>query len=205
MTKPSTDQLIACHECDLLQREAALPRGGLVRCWRCGAELYRSHPQGGERSLAFALAALAVMVIANAFPIVGLEINGELVQATLFGTVLALYESGMRPVAALVFVTTMATPMLVLLTMIYLMVPLRLGRVPPDFALIFRIFRFVAPWSMVEVFMLGILVALVKLAHIATVVPGIALWSFGFLILLFAAAIASFDPRALWAKRERLQ
>lgn len=204
-TAAAKHALVACHECDLLQREAPLPNGGLVRCVRCGAELYRSHPQGLERSLAFALAALAVFVIANAFPIIGLAINGDVVNATLFGTVRALYDSDMQLVAALVFVTTMATPTIVLGAMIYLMTPMRFGRVAPGFTEIFRLFHMVEPWGMIEVFMVGILVALVKLMHIASIVPGIALWSFGVLILLFAAAVASFDPRALWAKWERLQ
>ncbi len=201
----NTKALVACHECDLLQREAPLPAGGLVRCVRCGAELYRSHPHGLERSLAFALAALAVFVIANAFPIIGLAINGDLIQATLFGTVRALYDSEMKLVAALVFVTTMATPTIALGAMIYLMAPLRCGQVPPGFAGVFRLFHLVEPWGMIEVFMVGILVALVKLMHIASIVPGIALWSFGVLIMLFAAAVASFDPRSLWAQWEKAQ
>jgi paraquat-inducible protein A len=84
--------------------------------------------------------------------------------------------------------------------MAWLLLPLRLGRVPPRFALVFRVLQAVRPWGMVEVFMLGVLVSMVKLANLAALVPGIALWSFGALMVLMAAAAAVFDPRELWAR-----
>ena len=194
--------LIACHECDLLQREVPLPRGGVARCVRCGAELYRSHPDSLERSLALTAGAIVLFAIANSFPIVGLKLQGELIQTTLFHTVTRLYDEDMKSVAALVFATTMLMPALELLAMTWLLLPLRLGRVPPGFAPVFRMLQAVRPWGMVEVFMLGVLVSLVKLAHLAGVVPGLALWSFGALMLLMAAIAAVFDPRELWARAD---
>ncbi|MDW3684302.1 paraquat-inducible protein A [Cupriavidus sp. CV2] len=198
----TTARLIACHECDLLQREAALPAGGVARCRRCGAELYRSRPESVDRALAFTLAAMVLFGVANAYPVVGLSVNGDLVQSTLFGAVRILYRDGMWPLAGLVFVTTLLMPLLRMAAMAYLLLPLRLQRLPrrPDVA--FRILEFAAPWGMTEVLILGMLVALVKLAHIATVVPGVALWAFGGVMLLLAAATAAFDPRDLWARME---
>ena len=196
----SAAPLIACHECDLLQREALLPAGGVARCRRCGATLYRSHPQSLERTLALTTGAIVLFVIANAFPIVGLQLQGQLIQTTLYNTVRTLYDEDMKPVAALVFVTTIAMPALELLALTYLVLPLRLGRVPRHFAPVFRVLEAVRPWGMVEVFMLGVLVSLVKLAHLASVVPGVALWSIAVLMLVMAAIAATFDERALWAK-----
>jgi paraquat-inducible protein A len=198
MTTSAT--LIACHECDLLQREVPLPQGGVARCGRCGAELYRSHPDSLERTLAFTAAAVVLFAIANSFPIVGLKLQGQLIQTSLFHTVKTLYDEDMKSVAALVFVTTMLMPALELLAMTWLLLPLRLGRAPLGFALVFRTLQAVRPWGMVEVLMLGVLVSMVKLAHLATLVPGIALWSFGALMLLLAAVAATFDPRELWAR-----
>ena len=192
--------LIACHECDLLQREAALPRGGVARCARCGAELYRSHPHSLERTMALTAGAIVLFAIANTFPIIGLKLQGQVIQTTLYNTVQTLHDQDMKSVAALVFVTTIAMPALQLLALSYLLLPLRLNRVPPYFAAVFRMLQSVRPWGMVEVFMLGVLVSLVKLAHLAGVVPGVALWSFGALMLVMAAISAVFDPRALWAK-----
>lgn len=192
--------VIACHECDLLQREVPLPRGGVVRCARCGAELYRSHPDSLERTLALTAGAIVLFAIANAFPIVGLGLQGQVIQTTLFHTVQTLWNQDMKSVGMLVFVTTILVPALQLFALTYLLLPLRLGRAPPYFALVFRMLQAVRPWGMVEVFMLGVLVSLVKLAHLAGVVPGIALWSFGALMFSLAAIAAVFDPRDLWAR-----
>lgn len=193
-------KLIACHECDLLQREAHLPRGGVARCARCGAELYRSHPESLERTLALTCGALVLFVIANSFPIVGLKLGGQVIETTLFHTVQTLWREDMRSVAALVFITTILMPSVELLAMLYLLVPARHGWALPHYATVFRTLQAVKPWGMVEVFMLGVLVSLVKLAHLASVVTGLALWSFAALMLLLTAIAAVFDPRELWAR-----
>jgi paraquat-inducible protein A len=196
----TTGHLIACHECDLLQRELPLPRNGVLRCRRCNAELSRSHTNSLERALAFTLTAIVLFVIGNAFPIVGLEVNGDLVETTLLGAVRVLYDDGMWPIAGLVFATTFLMPLLQMSAMAYLLLPLRFGRVPYRSDQIFRVMLLARPWGMTEVLILGMLVALVKLAHIASVVPGTALWSFGALMLLLAAASAAFDPHEVWAR-----
>jgi len=192
--------LIACHECDLLQYEVLLPEGGVAHCPRCGAELYRSHPDSFERSLALTTGAILLFVIANLFPIVGIKLQGQFVQTTLFNAVQMLYTDNMWSISALVMLTTMIMPALQLLAMIYLLLPLKLGRVPPHFALVFRTLHAVQPWAMIEVLMLGVLVSLVKLAGLANVVPGIALWSFGALMMMMAAIAATFSPRAVWER-----
>lgn len=200
-----TNTLIACHECDILQREVRLPGAGVANCTRCGAELYRNHPQSLERCFALTVGAILLFVISNSFPIVGLRLNGRVIQTTLFNTVRTLYDEDMAPVAALVFVTTIAMPALELFAITYLLLPLRLGRVPVHFAAVFRMLQVVRPWGMVEVFMLGVIVALVKLASLASVVTGVALWSFAALMLVMAAIAANFDSRALWARAGALR
>ncbi len=195
--------LVSCHECDLLQREAVLPRGGIARCRRCGAELYRSHPDSIDRTLAITLAAAMLFAIANAYPIVGLEVQGNRTAATLFGAVRALWDQGAEAVAGLVFVTTIVVPLLEMSITLLILVPMRFGGTAPATGLLLRIVQAVRPWGMVEVFILGVLVSLVKLAHQATVIPGIALWSFAGLMLLFAAAAASFDPREIWMRMDQ--
>ncbi|HEY4353186.1 MAG TPA: PqiA/YebS family transporter subunit [Paraburkholderia sp.] len=194
--------MIACHECDLLQRERPLAVNGVLRCCRCHAALYRRQSGGLDRALAYALAALALFALANAFPIVGLSVNGDLVETTLFGSVHVLYRDGMWPLAVLIFVTTLLMPMLQAAGIVWLLLPLRLGRRPYRADVVFRMLHVAQSWGMTEVLILGLLVALVKLAHIASVVPDIALWSFGALMLLLAAAAAAFDPRDLWARLE---
>jgi paraquat-inducible protein A len=196
----SANALIACPDCDLLQREAPLPARGTARCSRCGTELYRDHPDSLERALSYTLGALVLFVVANAFPILGLQVRGNVVQTTLLGGVRTLYEQDMGLVAGLVFVTTIVMPLTELAGLAYLLLPLKFRRVPRWIAPVFRAMHLAREWSMVEVFLLGVLIALVKLSHIAGVIPGIALWSFAGLMLLLAAAASSFDPRALWAR-----
>ncbi len=192
--------LIACHECDLLQREITLPPGRVARCGRCGAELYRSAHGSVDYPLAFTLAAAVLFIVANANPIVGMDIQGTRNATTLMGAVHALWNQGMLPIAALVLLTTMLVPAIELVVMMHLLLALKRGRIPAGFAAIMRILQSINPWGMVEVFMLGILVALVKLTHFASVIPGLALWAFGVLILLLAAGAASFDVRDVWER-----
>ena len=190
--------LIACHECDLLQREIALPPGRVARCGRCGAELYRSAHKSVDHTLAFILAAAVLLIVANAYPIVGLQIQGKHNATSLFSAVHDLWNQEMQPIALLVFLTTFMVPAVEIAVMLYLLLSLKLGRIPAGFTVIMRILQSVNPWGMVEVFILGVLVALVKLTHYGSVVPGLALWSFGILTLLLAAAASSFDVRDVW-------
>ncbi|WP_206997084.1 paraquat-inducible protein A [Trinickia mobilis] len=201
----SRADLIACHECDLLQREVAVPPGGVLRCRRCHAELYRHRTAGLERSLALSLAAAVLFAVSNLYPIVGLSVSGTVVETTLLGAVSVLYRDGMWPIAGLVFATTFLMPVVQTLSMLWMLLPLRFNRVPRGPAFVFRLSHLAAPWGMTEVLILGLLVALVKLAHIASVVVGTALWSFGALMLILAAAGAAFDTRVLWLRIAAVQ
>ena len=194
--------LIACPECDLLQREIALPPGGAARCGRCGNLLYRNLPDSIERTLALVLAAIVLFVVSNSFPIAALEVRGDHTETTLLGAVHVLYEQDKLPVAVLVFITTVLAPALELGAMLYMLLPLYLGRIPTHLPLAFRLVPAAREWGFVDVFMLGVLVALIKLGNLATVVPGIAIWSFGALILLLAAAGGGFDQRAIWLRAD---
>jgi paraquat-inducible protein A len=199
---PRARHVIACHECDLLQRDHDVPPEGVLRCCRCRATLYRHHADSLDRTLAYALAACALWIISNAFPIVGLAVNGDLVETTMFGAVRVLYRDGMWPLSALIFITTMLMPACQALGLVWLLLPLRFGRTPYRAEGVFRALRVAQEWGMTEVLILGLLVALVKLSHIASVVTGPALWSFGALMLMLAAAASAFDTRDLWSRLE---
>ena len=195
-----TASLVACHECDLLQHEVAVPAGGSARCARCEAVLYRNPTNSLERALAYAVAAAVFFVLANAFPLVGLRVSGELIDTTLFGAAKALHAGGMPVLGTIVFITTVVAPLIELVAMLGLLVPLYFGRLPRGGPSIFRALRAVQPWRMPEVMLIGVFVALVKLAHLAEVIPGIALFSLAAFMVLLAACLATFDPRVLWAK-----
>ena len=190
--------LIACHECDLLQTEPQLAPGETARCARCGAFLARNPPDSLDRSLALTLAAAILYLIANIHPLVGLEMQGRRVEVTLFEAVQILWKGGVEPVAALVFITALLFPVLELLMFLLVLLPLRLGRVSPRLATFFRLVRSVQPWGMMEVFLLGMLVSLVKLSHLATVVLGTAFWATAALIVVLTLTTRAFDTRLLW-------
>jgi paraquat-inducible protein A len=197
---PDNEGLVACHECDLLQEEVALPARGEAECVRCGAELYRDKPHGLDHSLAFVVAACVVFVFANVYPLMELDARGLHTTATLYDTSRELSEAGMPSVGLLIFATAILAPTLALGAFLYMLLPLKLGRVPAHLPLAFRFVNAIRPWAMVEVFLLGALVSLVKLTQIATVYTGVALYSAGVFVMLFTAAEATFEPREMWRR-----
>ena len=189
--------LIACEGCDAVFQKLTLGDGEIAVCLRCGTELDRNHGRQREHILPLTLAALIMFIIANVFPIVEIELQGSRNQTTLFGAVLTLNSEGMSPVALLVLATTILFPLMQLLFLFYLLLPRARALRPPGFNWLVRTMQTLRPWGMIEVFVLGVLVAVVKLSNMATVIPGIALWAFAALTVLLTAVI-SFNPRYFW-------
>lgn len=192
-----TSPLIACHDCDLVQYEVPLPAGESASCARCGALLYRSSRFGKSHTLALCFTAAILFIIANIYPIIGIESQGNRHQSTLFGAVQTLWQDNMELMAGLVFVTILLVPALELALMIWLNLTKHITSGLAPLAL--RLIVAMQPWRMVEVFMLGLLVSVVKLSHLANIVPGVALWCFAALLPLFALLNSTFNPRDLWA------
>ncbi|MGH6899376.1 MAG: paraquat-inducible protein A [Geminicoccaceae bacterium] len=192
--------LIACHECGTVQRMRALPEGGAARCARCGAVLYRQRRDSVEHTLLLALAALILFVIANTFPFMTFELEGRAQTSTLLSGVGSLYRQGMWPLAALVLLTATVVPLAWLLSVTYVSLPLRLGRVPWGVARVFRITELLRPWAMMEVYLLGVLVAYVKLSDLARLELDTALFAFGGLIVVMIAAEAALEPHEIWRR-----
>ncbi len=197
-TATPAQALIACPECDLLQQEVSLLPHRVALCGRCGAQLYRARGKGLDVTLAFTLASVLFFAVANTFPLVRLEVQGNITSATLFGAVRALMAQNLLPVAMLVFATTIMVPALEMAAMLYILIPIKLGVSVPGVPATFRFVQVIRPWGMVEVFMLGVLVSVVKLSTFANVIPGVALWSFGTLMLSLSAAAHFFNPRDIW-------
>jgi paraquat-inducible protein A len=196
----SPEWLTLCHECDLLNRVRGVPRGGAARCPRCGGVLYRRVPNSLDRTLALAVAAMILFIVANSFPFLAMKMQGNVTHTTLATGVQSLYENKQPLVATLVLYTTIAAPFLQLSTLLYVLGSVKIGVQFPGLVLAFRLLRRFQSWSMMEVFMIGILVSLVKLAGMAKIVPGIALWSFVLLIPAVAGATASLDPQLIWRR-----
>jgi paraquat-inducible protein A len=191
-------KLIACENCDLLQQEISFSERNDAHCVRCDALLYRGPRVKLDAMLALVIGSAVLLVISNLFPIAVLSAEGAYRSTTLFGAVLALYDQSRPFVAVLVLLTAILIPALELSALLYMLLPLHFGHIPKDLPITFRFLLAVHPWSMMEVFMLGILVTLVKLSDLATVVPGISVWAFAGLIILFSGISASFSIRDFW-------
>ncbi|WP_321857766.1 paraquat-inducible protein A [Paraburkholderia tropica] len=189
--------LVACRHCDALYRKPRLQRRQSARCSRCSTALYRENAAQLDRIGAITVAALVTFLIAQSFPIIELDANGITSQSSLLGALVVLWREGMQSVASMVFCATFLFPLIEMVALLYVLLPLRRGIVAPGFNLMMKALRFVRPWGMLEVFMVGILVAIVKLVSIARVIPETALFAFAALTLMLAV-IAAFDPRGLW-------
>ncbi|KGI77774.1 paraquat-inducible protein A [Oleiagrimonas soli] len=200
--EPSAHSLVICEHCDAVHRKHELARGEVARCVRCQAVLYRRPWLSLDSMFALALAAAITFFIANVWPIVTLELNGHASSATLWQAIVATWNDGVGVVSVLAALMLFFFPMLQVLLFGWVLGFLRAGRLPPGFIPIMRVLHAIRPWSMVEVFMLGTLVAVVKVGDIFEVILQPGIWAFAALTVLLAL-VASFDVRRIWLlKRE---
>ena len=192
--------VIACHECGLTHAKKPIAEGYTAKCVRCGAVLYVRKKNSLDRTLALSLSGLILLIVANAFPFLAMEIEGQVKQTTLITGVRELIGQEMYGLGLLVMATSVLVPFLEVFGLLYILVPLKFGRVPWKLAPVFRFVLCIQPWGMMEVFMLGILVSLVKLAKLAEIVPGTALYAFMALIFVIAAMHASLDRDMVWQR-----
>lgn len=202
MTKfnPSDGELIACHECDLLHISKPIPNEGKAFCIRCGAFLYRYVPNSLEKALALNISAFILFIMTNSFPFLSLKISGRYVENYFLSGAFMLYRQGMGEVGLLVLMTSFLFPLLSISGMLYILLPIKLGYRPWQMSKVYRMVQALRPWSLVSVFMLGVLISIVKLLDMATIIPGIALYSFFGLMVMMVVANSNLDTFALWSK-----
>ena len=191
----SADHFIACHECDLIHKLPDLPVGGAARCLRCDATLYRPRKDSLNRTLALAIAGIILFAVANTFPFIGFEIQAQIRETTLATGVYELYRQDMGIIATLVLATVVVIPLTNLLCLLYILIPLQLKRIPKFLAPTFRLYLFLKPWGMMEIFMLGILVSGFKLIKMASIIPGLSLFAFSTLIFVLSTIVATLDEQ----------
>lgn len=191
-------EFTVCEHCDTVYRYQPLQAGQRAVCRRCAAPLYASSRHDLDALLALVFAAAVVFLIANISPIVTLELQGNPSQSTLWGAVEAAWRTGIGPVAVLVAMTAFFFPLLQILLLGALLLALRGRQVRRELLVdALHVLRFLRPWSMVEVFVLGVLVALVKIGATAVVHPQPGLYALGVLTLLLTV-LNSFDLHRLW-------
>jgi paraquat-inducible protein A len=200
MTDPG--EIVACPECDLLQHLPELETGTKARCPRCGNTIASRASEPIDVPLALTLAAAVVFIIANTMPLMGLSAVGRHASTTIPGGALEMWRQGEMVTAVIVALCAIIAPGSYILFMLTTLLAVKRPPAPPWVGELLRWADSMQPWSMNEVMILGILVALIKIAELATVEPGIGMYAVGGLVVLFTAIMITFDPREVWKRIE---
>lgn len=196
-------ELVVCHECDAVHERIHLARGTVARCSRCNALLGRGRVLRSDTLIAFALASLMLILIGNSMPIVTLDLSGVVVQATLPRAIAATWQAGQPIVALLTAATALVFPLCFALLRIYVLGSIARGIQPRGFVPAMHLLEFMTRWAMVEVFMMGTLVAVVRGASLTSATPGIGLFAYAAATLLLTAITAA-GTHGLWARGAEL-
>lgn len=196
------EQLVACHECDLLMHKPELALEQKASCPRCGYELFAHRAQVERRSLALVLSALLLFLPANFLPIMQLNLLGQTTQDTVWSGVVSLYRSGMGAVAMVVFLCSMVVPLLKLLCQLVVLLCIR-WRMALDWGRwLYRTYHHLREWGMLEVYLMGILVSIVKLIDMADLTLGMGLFCFIGLLLAQVWLEVTMSPQQIWEALE---
>ena len=198
--KENEQHITACHHCGQLQELPELQAGTKAVCARCAGTLRKNTHDSIQRTLALAIAGIVLFVIANAYPFLALQAEGRVQETTLITGIVWFFENGMHGLSLLVLFTSIIVPFFQLVAVTYLLAPMMAGSIAPHAAKVYRVVRHLMPWSMMEVFLLGILVSMIKLSKMAAVIPGTALWAYVALIGVLTAAFSGLNPHDVWRR-----
>jgi paraquat-inducible protein A len=197
-SSPEADDRSLCKLCDYAVDVEAPEKGQVSLCPVCLGEMARHHQHPYLLSLQFTLAGLVAFGLVLFYPFLTLSAGGFRETSTVAGTAISLWNQDFPIVASLVLGMTLILPAMRMLAMVYLLLPLLWGTRSPFGWFIFRIVENLGPWSMVDVFFVGVLVAVVKLVDLASVTPGIGLFAFVALMLLGVASSVTLDREFVW-------
>lgn len=192
------EQLVGCSECDLLMAKPTLHLGEVAECPRCGCELFRLRHRIVGPGLALVLAALLLYFPANFLPIMQLNLLGRVTHDTVWSGVLSLYNSGMQGIAVVVFLCSMAVPLMKLLCQLAVLLCIAINRAKPLGLLLYRFYHHLREWGMLEVYLLGILVSIIKLRDMAELSLGVGLACFAGLLVVQVWLELVMSPHQVW-------
>jgi len=191
---------IACPDCELQQSVPSLLPGASARCARCRVTVARNPVDPIGRPLALSVAAAVVFLIANTSPLMSLSAAGREASTTILGGAQEMWTRGSEITAVMVGFCAVVAPGAFIAFMLAVLLGAKRTPAPRWVGRLLRMATLVQPWSMSEVMLLGILVALIKIAHLALVIPGIGLFAVGLLVVLLAVTASIFEPRAIWRR-----
>jgi len=194
---------IACKDCDLLLERVDTPVGEKALCPRCENPLYQRRELGIEHTLALALTGLLLFIPANLLPVMSLQLVGQETSTTIYQGSLVLFQEGLYWTALLVFSASVIIPLCKLLLMLFVSGSLYVKYYSPLLPYALRYYHHVDEWGMLEVYMLAVLVAVVKLKGMASVIPDIGLYCFIALLLVTTLMSSLLDEDCFWQKIEQ--
>jgi paraquat-inducible protein A len=195
------DSLVVCMQCGLAHRWQPLLHASLARCTRCDAVLGRTHRLSVQGILALTLGAAATYLITINTPLMSLSLRGGAETATLPEAIAMAWREDQQLVAILAAITALLAPAAFIGLRLYVLIPLARGTKPPGFAWCVRALHQAGRWNMVEVFLVGVLLSLVRLSGLAETSPGIGLFALGATTVLFAAIEAAGLKHLWWQLR----
>ena len=190
--------LFVCHECDALQRVPDVEPGHDAICSRCKSRLFRNPKGGIDKPLALVIAVVIMFIVANIHPIMDLTLVGVKLSTTITGAAYVFWQSGSPELAAIVWLPSVLIPGLIIASLFYVLFSIRFQLNWPYTKPVLVLIGRLLPWGMMDVFLLGILVSMVKLAALASIVVGIGFYAFVVGVVLYAATIASLETHTLW-------
>ncbi|NIB42679.1 paraquat-inducible membrane protein A [Pseudomaricurvus alkylphenolicus] len=190
--------LVLCLQCHQVNQQASANNPGY--CHRCGAPLFQRLPQSLSRTWALLITAAILLIPANLYPIMTVVYFGSGQPDTIMSGVVRLIQSGQYPIAILVFIASVAVPVIKILGIAFLLlvVQLRWRLSPHQCTLMYRSIEWIGRWSLLDLFMISILVTLVDLGEIATVSAGTGSTAFAGVVVLTMMSVMTFDPRLIW-------
>ncbi len=190
--------VVACETCGLVQEVADVPKGFAANCARCGFRLEHRRPDSRLRTVTFSLAALLLYFPSNLYPIITAEYHGIHSETTILQGIRSLFQDHQYFIAGLVLCTSILSPALKIIGLLFLSLTLNWPRWKKARARVYQTIRIIDPWNMLEVFLLAISVSMIEMGRVATVHPGRGVFSFTAVVALTLLATLSFDPRLLW-------
>jgi len=190
--------LLSCHDCHLLIETPHSPAHS--RCPRCGAHLHPRKPNSLSRTWALICAAIIFYIPANVLPITITSSLGTKQADTILSGVIYFLQSGSWEIGAVIFIASIFVPLAKLLILVFLLLSVQFRSTwrPKDRTTLYRMTELVGRWSMIDIYVVTILVALVKLGAIATIEAGPAAVYFASVVVITMFAAESFDPRLIW-------
>jgi paraquat-inducible protein A len=198
-------KIVCCHECDELVKVSNPHREGRFKCPNCGNLLFRHKEGMVERIYALGISSLVLFALTNYFPFISFHVAGNTSHANFFTSSIYLFQEEQFLLAVALMMTTMVVPFIRIMLILTLFGPLYYGYLPRYAPVSLKLLTFSQPWAMLDVFLVGVFVSMVKLVKMGTIIPGTSLWAFMVMVFVMAGMQVTLNPHPIWERIEEQQ